>query len=106
MVEAWGPPGVRSIRLGITLRGQRCGVHAPGARADRRDIFRIPLDLSVRSLIWMWPIVCLRKSVGHIHYCRKETSLASLTDCGYKIIIHWRSAASRLASAAWRAAAA
>jgi cyclopropane fatty-acyl-phospholipid synthase-like methyltransferase len=58
-------------------------------------IFHIPLDLSVQSLTRMHPIQRLRNSVGHIHYFAKETALAVLTDCGYKII-DWRYTASRL----------
>jgi hypothetical protein len=43
----------------------------------------------------MSPILNLRAGVGHIHYFTKETALALLTDCGYKIV-DWRYTASRL----------
>jgi SAM-dependent methyltransferase len=58
-------------------------------------VFHIPLDLSVQSVLRMWPIMNLRAGVGHIHYFTKDTALALLTDCGYKII-DWRYTASRL----------
>jgi hypothetical protein len=37
----------------------------------------------------------LRESVGHIHYFTKDTALAMLVDCGYRII-DFRYTASRL----------
>lgn len=58
-------------------------------------VFHIPLDLSVQSVLRMWPILNLREGVGHIHYFTKDTALALLTDCGYKIV-DWRYTASRL----------
>lgn len=58
-------------------------------------VFHIPLDLSVQSVLRMWPILGLRESVGHIHYFTKDTAIALLEDCGYKII-DWRYTASRL----------
>jgi Methyltransferase domain len=58
-------------------------------------VLHIPLDLSVQSVLRMWPIMNLRAGVGHIHYFTKDTALALLTDCGYKII-DWRYTASRL----------
>lgn len=51
-------------------------------------IFHIPLDLSVQSLFRERPIMNLRKNVGHLHYFFKESALATLQDCGYKIIDH------------------
>jgi cyclopropane fatty-acyl-phospholipid synthase-like methyltransferase len=51
-------------------------------------IFHIPLDLSVQSLIRAWPILGLRRNVGHIHYFFKNTALATLEDCGYDVIDH------------------
>ncbi len=61
----------------------------------RFKIFHIPLDLSVQSLMRMWPILGLRQNVGHIHYFTKDLALAALADCGYKIL-DWRYTASRL----------
>lgn len=49
-------------------------------------IFHIPLDLSVQSVLRLWPIMQLRKNVGHIHYFFKQGALAALEDCGYEVI--------------------
>ena len=54
-------------------------------RRGRYKIFHIPLDLSVQSLLRRWPIMNLRKQVGHIHYFFKDSALATLEDCGYAI---------------------
>jgi len=64
-------------------------------RIGHWKVFHIPLDLSVQSLMRMWPILGLRRDVGHIHYFTKETAVAALVDCGYRII-DWRYTASRL----------
>jgi cyclopropane fatty-acyl-phospholipid synthase-like methyltransferase len=61
----------------------------------RYKIFHIPLDLSVQSVLRGWPIMNLRAGVGHLHYFFKDTALATLADCGYKVIDH-RYTASRL----------
>lgn len=58
-------------------------------------IFHIPLDISVQSVFRKTPIMGQRESVGHIHYFFKDSALATLKDCGYKII-DWRYTASRL----------
>ena len=52
----------------------------------RYKVFHIPLDLSVQSLVRMWPILRLREDVGHIHYFTRDTALALLRDCGYRIL--------------------
>jgi cyclopropane fatty-acyl-phospholipid synthase-like methyltransferase len=49
-------------------------------------VFHIPLDLSVQSVLRAWPIMRLRANVGHLHYFFKDTALATLRSCGYKII--------------------
>jgi SAM-dependent methyltransferase len=49
-------------------------------------IFHIPLDLSLQSLLRAWPILADRKRVGHIHYFFKDTAIAALQDCGYKVL--------------------
>jgi cyclopropane fatty-acyl-phospholipid synthase-like methyltransferase len=51
-------------------------------------IFHIPLDLSAQSISRSWPILELRRNVGHIHYFFKQTALATLEDCGYTIVDH------------------
>lgn len=60
-----------------------------------RTVFHIPLDISAQSVVRMWPILGLREGVGHLHYFTKDTALATLEYCGYKII-DWRYTASRL----------
>jgi SAM-dependent methyltransferase len=49
-------------------------------------IFHIPLDLSLQSLFRVTPILSDRRAVGHIHYFFKDTALATLQDCGYKVL--------------------
>jgi hypothetical protein len=49
-------------------------------------IFRIPLDLSVNTLLRKSALLTKRKSIGHIHYFTSATAIASLIDCGYQII--------------------
>jgi SAM-dependent methyltransferase len=58
-------------------------------------IFHFPLDLSMQSVLRSWPILQLRKNVGHIHYFFKQTALAVLEDCGY-VIVDYTYTASRL----------
>lgn len=53
----------------------------------RYKIFRIPLNLSVQSVLFKSrPILGARKSFGHLHYFTKETALATLKDTGYQIL--------------------
>lgn len=58
-------------------------------------IFHIPLDLSAQSVVRMSPILNQRAGVGHIHYFTKDTALALLEDCGYRVL-DWMYTASRL----------
>lgn len=51
-------------------------------------MFHIPLDMSVRSVWKVEPILEARKKVGHLHYFCKETALETLLDCGYEVIDH------------------
>ncbi|PSB32742.1 methyltransferase domain-containing protein [Chlorogloea sp. CCALA 695] len=53
---------------------------------SRYQIFHIPLDLSVSSILRVSPILSAREKVGHIHYFSKETALAILKDTGYEIV--------------------
>ncbi len=64
-------------------------------RIGRATIFHIPLDLSVQSVLRSSPIMRQREGVGHIHYFYKNTALATLEDCGYRIL-DWKYTASRL----------
>jgi cyclopropane fatty-acyl-phospholipid synthase-like methyltransferase len=61
----------------------------------RYKVLHIPLDLSVQSVLRVSPIMNQRAGIGHIQYFFKDTALATLRDCGYKVIDH-RYTASRL----------
>ncbi len=50
------------------------------------QVFHIPLDLSVQTVLRAKPISDVRKSVGHIHFFTKEMALAALQDLGYTIL--------------------
>jgi cyclopropane fatty-acyl-phospholipid synthase-like methyltransferase len=49
-------------------------------------IFHIPLDLSVQTVLRMSPILRARSATGHLHYFSAETALATLQDCGYRVL--------------------
>ena len=51
-----------------------------------RTIFHIPLDLSVQTILRVSPIRRSRESVGHLHYFTKESALATLAHCGFRVI--------------------
>ena len=51
-------------------------------------IFHIPLDMNTQMVFRASPIRRVRESVGHLHYFSKDTALASLEYCGYKILRH------------------
>ena len=67
-------------------RGRYIGFIRGVKRFGGLKVFHFPLDLSVQSLIRVSPILGQRRGVGHIHYFLKDTALATLQDCGYKII--------------------
>jgi 2-polyprenyl-3-methyl-5-hydroxy-6-metoxy-1,4-benzoquinol methylase len=53
----------------------------------RYKILRIPLDISIQSVIFKSAyILKARNAFGHLHYFTKETALATLKDSGYRII--------------------
>ena len=52
-------------------------------------VFHIPLDLSAIGVARKYPLLNVRQSVGHLHSYTKDLALATLTDCGFKII-KWR----------------
>jgi SAM-dependent methyltransferase len=53
----------------------------------RHKIFRVPLNLSVQSvLLRSRPILNARRWLGHLHYFTAETVVAVLEDLGYRII--------------------
>ena len=52
----------------------------------RYHLFHIPLDLSVQSLARGSSFQGIRYQTGHLHYFVKYTALATLEDCGYRIV--------------------
>ena len=48
-------------------------------------VFHIPLDVSVSSILF-GGMMNARQKVGHLHYFTAETAIATLEDCGYRII--------------------
>lgn len=52
----------------------------------RNFVFHIPLDLSVSSIMRPRSFLKVRKDVGHLHYFNRETALATLADCGYRVL--------------------
>ncbi len=52
----------------------------------RRFVFHIPLDLTVVATLRPGQYARLRQHSGHIHYFTRETALAMLSDCGYRVI--------------------
>lgn len=61
---------------------------------SKYQIFHIPLDISVSSVLRPSAILKARKSVGHLHYFTQETAFATLQDTGYKIIASFYTAGS------------
>jgi hypothetical protein len=49
-------------------------------------VFNIPLDMSATAVLRNTPIMHARQSVGHLHYFSRDTALATLEHCGYRII--------------------
>jgi len=54
-------------------------------RGDRL-IAHIPLDMCVNNLLRATPLADLRRAVGHIHAFTKESALAVLQECGFRIV--------------------
>lgn len=52
-------------------------------------LFHIPLDLSVQGLLRGKSLMYARSTIGHLHYFCKDTALATLADCGLKVL-DWR----------------
>lgn len=49
-------------------------------------IFHIPLDLSASSVLRGWPLINVRRKVGHLHYFTKDLALEVLAETGYEIV--------------------
>lgn len=58
-------------------------------------VFHIPLDLSASSVFRGYPLINVRRKVGHLHYYTKELAIETLTDAGYSII-DWQYSAAYL----------
>ena len=54
-------------------------------RFSNHFLFHIPLDMNVQMVARVTPILRARQFVGHIHYFSKDTALATLADCGYRV---------------------
>jgi hypothetical protein len=52
----------------------------------RFQIFHIPLDISVQTVLRGSPLRLLRDDVGHLHHFTKETALGTLAAAGYKVL--------------------
>jgi SAM-dependent methyltransferase len=48
-------------------------------------VFHFPLDLSVQTVLRKDALLKRRRIYDHLHYYSRETALATLTDCGYRI---------------------
>lgn len=51
----------------------------------RYHIFHIPLELSAQAVLRDVPMRS-RNAVGHLHYFSRTTALATLRDCGYRVL--------------------
>lgn len=66
-------------------------------------IFHIPLELSAQQVLRGSPLLEARRSVGHIHHFSKETALATLEDCGYRVLDHfYTSGRTELGGLGWK----
>ena len=66
-------------------------------------IFHVPLELSAQEVLRGTPLINARRSVGHIHHFSKETALATLEDCGYRVVDHfYTSGRTQLGGLGWK----
>ena len=66
-------------------------------------IFHVPLEISAQEVMRGTPLINARRSVGHIHHFTKETALATLEDCGYRVVDHfYTSGRTDLGELGWR----
>ena len=69
----------------------------------RWKMFHIPLELSAQMVFRGRPLLDARRSVGHIHHFSKETALATLEDCGYRVVDHsYTSGRTELGNLGWK----
>lgn len=55
-------------------------------RISTRQIYHIPLDLSVQGLLRGSGIARARENLGHLHYFTKDTALATLKHTGHTVV--------------------
>ena len=55
-------------------------------------VFHIPLEVTVSSALRTHALLHARREVGHLHHFCEATAVATLIDCGYKIVDHWLTA--------------
>jgi cyclopropane fatty-acyl-phospholipid synthase-like methyltransferase len=48
-------------------------------------LFHVPLDMNAQMVARGEPVSRVRRTVGHLHYFSKETALATLEECGYRV---------------------
>ena len=69
----------------------------------RYKLFHIPLELSAQMVMRGTPLLDARRSVGHIHHFSKETAIATLEDCGYRVDDHaYTSGRTELGNLGWK----
>lgn len=49
-------------------------------------VFHIPLDLSAISVAREYPLLHVRRKVGHLHYFTRGLALAMLEECGWEVL--------------------
>lgn len=49
-------------------------------------VFHVPLDLSASAIFRGYPLINVRKKVGHLHHYTKDLAIATLIDTGYEIL--------------------
>ena len=54
-------------------------------RRGRAFLFHVPLDMNAQMVARGEPVSRVRRTVGHLHYFSKETALAGLGECGYRV---------------------
>jgi SAM-dependent methyltransferase len=55
-------------------------------------IFHIPLEVTASSALRTESLLHARTEVGHLHHFCEATAMATLADCGYKIVDRWLTA--------------
>lgn len=52
-------------------------------------VFHVPLDLSASAIFRGYPLINVRRKVGHLHYYTKDLALSTLLETGYEVL-DWR----------------